>query len=40
MYTFGSGVMTITPAGLNPTPINIGLLQEGSWEITQTNKPL
>lgn len=40
MYTFGSGVMTITPSGSVPTPINIGLLQEGSWEVSQSNKPL
>lgn len=40
MYMFGSGVMTITPAGANPTPINIGLLQEGSVDASRTMKEL
>jgi hypothetical protein len=40
MYQFGSGVMTVTPAGVNPTPVNIGLLQEGTIDMTQTIKEL
>lgn len=40
MFLFGSGVMTITPTGATPTPINIGLLQEGSIEMSQTLKEL
>ena len=40
MYLFGSGVMTITPAGATPTPINIGLLQEGQITAKSTVKEL
>jgi hypothetical protein len=40
MYLFGSGVMTVTPAGANQTPINIGLLQEMSIEGSRTLKEL
>lgn len=40
MFIFGSGVMTITPQGSNQTPINIGLLQEGSISTKQTTKEL
>jgi len=40
MFKFGSGVMTVTPAGANPTPLNIGLLQEGSVEVAQETKAL
>ena len=40
MYMFGSGVMTITPAGSTPTPINIGLLQEGQITAKSTVKEL
>ena len=40
MFLFGSGVMTITPSGANPTPINIGLMQEGSVDMQQTLKAL
>ena len=40
MYMFGSGVMTITPAGATPTPINIGLLQEGQITAKSTVKEL
>ena len=32
--------MTITPAGLTPTPINIGLLQEGQVTAKSTVKEL
>jgi hypothetical protein len=42
MYIFGSGVMTVTPilsSGL-ATPINIGLLQDGSVDFTSTVKTL
>ena len=40
MYMFGSGVMTITPSGSTPTPINIGLLQEGQITAKSTVKEL
>ena len=40
-YQFGSGVATITPAGVsNPTPLNIGLLQEISVNSSRTLKEL
>jgi hypothetical protein len=40
MFVFGSGVMTVTPSGTLQTPINIGLLQEGSVDFQQEVKPL
>lgn len=40
MFIFGSGVMTITPSGTVQTPINIGLLQEGTIEMQQEVKAL
>ena len=40
MYMFGSGVCTITPSGSNPTPINIGLLQEFQISAKSTVKEL
>lgn len=40
MYFFGSGVMTVTPSGSNQTPVNVGLLQEGSIDVAQTTKAL
>ena len=40
-YQFGSGVATITPVGVaNPTPLNIGLLQELSIETSHSLKEL
>ena len=41
MYNFGSGVMTVTPVGVaNPTPVNIGLLQEAKIDVSVTLKEL
>lgn len=40
MFQFGSGVMTVTPDSADPTPVNIGLLQEGSFDMQQTVKEL
>jgi len=40
MYIFGSGTAIITPSGTNPTPLNFGLLQDISMDVTQTNKTL
>jgi len=38
MFIFGSGIMTVTPAG--GAPVNIGLLQEGSLDLQRTMKAL
>lgn len=40
MYLFGSGTAIITPSGSVQTPLNIGLLQELTIDMTQTNKTL
>lgn len=40
MYLFGSGTAIVTPAGSNPTPLNIGLLQELTINVAQSNKTL
>ena len=40
MYIFGSGTAVVTPSGSNPTPLNIGLLQEITIEVSQSNKML
>ena len=41
MYNFGSGVMTVTPVGVaNPTPVNIGLLQEAKIDVSVALKEL
>ena len=40
MYLFGSGTAIVMPSGSNPTPLNIGLLQELTIDVTQSNKTL
>lgn len=40
MITFGVGNVFITPAGANPTPIQIGVLQDISLDATFTQKEL
>ena len=40
MFIFGSGTAIVTPTGTNPTPFNIGLLQELTVDMTQTVKEL
>ena len=40
MYLFGSGTAIVTPSGSNPTPLNIGLLQEITIDVAQSNKTL
>ena len=40
MFVFGSGVLIGTPSGTNPTPINFGLVQEVSLDISVNLKPL
>lgn len=40
MLTFGVGNVFITPAGANPTPIQIGILQDISLDATFTQKEL
>lgn len=40
MFLFGSGIAYVTPAGANPTPVNIGLLQEITYDETATIKEL
>lgn len=40
MYIFGSGVAFVTPTGANPTPVNIGLLQDITYDETATIKTL
>lgn len=40
MFLFGSGVAFVTPAGSNPTPVNIGLLQEITYDESTTLKEL
>jgi hypothetical protein len=40
MYLFGSGVAYVTPQGANPTPVNIGLLQEITYDESSSLKSL
>lgn len=40
MYSFGAGVLIATPPGSNPTPLNIGLLQEVDITSKRTIKAL
>jgi hypothetical protein len=40
MYLFGSGTAIVTPSGATQTPLNFGLLQEMTIDVTQSNKPL
>jgi hypothetical protein len=40
MYAFGSGVLIGTPSGANPTPINVGLVQDVTLNESITVKPL
>lgn len=40
MFLFGSGVAFVTPSGANPTPVNIGLLQEITYDETANIKEL
>lgn len=39
-FFFGSGILTVTPTGTNPTPINIGLVQEVTISVDRTLKSL
>lgn len=39
-YNFGTGLLEFTPAGVNPTPLQCGVLQEVSVDIDQTTKDL
>lgn len=35
-YNFGTGLLTLTPSGSNPTPIQAGVLQDVSLDIEET----
>lgn len=35
-YDFGTGLLTLTPSGANPTPVQLGVLQEVSCDIEET----
>ena len=40
MISFGTGIVSIIPAGTNPTPANIGILQDVSVDISYSEKEL
>lgn len=39
-YNFGTGLLTLTPSGSNPTPVQLGVLQEVSVDIEVTQVEL
>lgn len=39
-YNFGVGLLTFTPAGSNPSPLQCGVLKEVSFDVNQTVKKL
>lgn len=39
-YTFGTGRLVLTPSGANPTPVQVGVLQEVSFDVSQDVKEL
>lgn len=40
MIQFGVGALILTPPGANPTPVNVGILQDVSLDIKATTKEL
>lgn len=40
MIQFGVGALILTPPGTNPTPVNVGILQDVSLDIKATTKEL
>lgn len=39
-YIFGTGLLSLIPAGNNPTPVNVGVLKDVSLDISFTTKEL
>lgn len=39
-YIFGTGLLTLTPAGTNPTPVQVGVLKDVSLDFSFTTKEL
>src|SRR5689334_7846246 len=39
-YNFGTGLLTFTPSGSNPTPLQCGVLKEVSYDVNQAVKKL
>lgn len=40
MISFGTGILTLVPAGANPTPAQVGILQDVSVDISYSEKEL
>ncbi len=40
MISFGTGILTVIPSGANPTPANVGILQDVSVDISYSEKEL
>jgi len=40
MINFGTGILTAIPSGANPTPVNVGILQDVGIDMTYTEKEL